>query len=322
MFNNVTIIGGGVLGTQIGLICAYTGHQVTFWLRSESSIGRTQPRIAYYSNAMLEALEKSKQVLGSPFANKLVPHGLIPDATKVTAADIDAMKETAAKNFKENVRITLDLPEALKDADIVIEAMSEDPKAKIDIYRKMNGLIPEKTILCTNSSTLLPSQFAEYTGCPERYLAMHFANNIWAQNTAEIMGHPGTSKEAFEQVIAFAKDINMVPIPIYKEQPGYVLNSLLVPFLTSALELWANGVADPETIDATWCIATGAPLGPFRIIDVVGLDTCLAIEKMKPDYPDPNSISRKIADGLQKKIDAGETGVVKGRGFYTYDNKK
>ena len=87
---------------------------------------------------------------------------------------------------------------ALADADVVIEAMAEDPKAKIAIYTDMKDLLPEKTVLLTNSSTLLPSTFASYTGRPEKYLALHFANTIWKNNTAEVMGHPGTDPEIFK----------------------------------------------------------------------------------------------------------------------------
>lgn len=88
-------------------------------------------------------------------------------------------------------------------------------------------MAPEKTIFARNSSTLLPSQFAEATGRPKKFLALHFANEIWKNNTAEIMKHPGTDSKVFDEVIDFAKAIGMVPLPLHKEQPGYILNSLL-----------------------------------------------------------------------------------------------
>ena len=178
-FKKVVIIGGGVLGTQIGLMSAYTGHDTTLWLRSEGSVGRTQPKVEQYSAAMIADLEAAKQLIGNPMGALLYPRGLIRSWEGCTAEGIDELIATAKKNFKELFRMELDLAKALEDADIVIEAMAENPEQKIDMYEKMKGLIPEKAILCTNSSTLLPSTFAEYTGRPEKYCALHFANTIW-----------------------------------------------------------------------------------------------------------------------------------------------
>lgn len=133
--------------------------------------------------------------------------------------------------------------------------------------------MPEKTVLVTNSSTLLPSKFAKYTGKPEKYLALHFANSIWKNNTAEIMAQPATSDEAFQAVMVFAEQIRMVPLPVRKEKSGYLLNSMLVPLLFSAMDLYVNGISDPESIDRAWALGTGAPKGPFHILDTVGLTT-------------------------------------------------
>ncbi|MGI5888863.1 MAG: 3-hydroxyacyl-CoA dehydrogenase [Oscillospiraceae bacterium] len=321
MLKNVTIVGGGVLGTQIGLMAAYTGHEVTFWLRSEGSIGRTRPKIELYSKMMLEDLEKSKALIGNPMGAYVYPRGLIRDWKSVTAEKIDELEAGARDAFANHVHITLDLAEALKDADIVIEAMAEDPKQKTEMFKKMAGLLPEKTILCTNSSTLLPSQFAEYTGRPEKFLALHFANTIWKNNTAEVMGHPGTDPEIYKKVVAFADEINMVPLQLHKEQPGYILNSMLVPFLDAAMMLWAKEVADPQTIDLTWKLATSAPAGPFQILDIVGVQTAYNIAIMNPKASDPNSVEAKIVSKLKEMIDKGETGINAGKGFYDYSKK-
>lgn len=318
MFNKVVVAGGGVLGTQIGLMCAYTGHDVTFWLRSEGSIGRTQPKIDRYSALMLEDLKAAKALVGNPMGSFLYPRGMIKAWEGTTPDTIDALVKQGEENFKNNVHIELDLAKALADADIVIESMSEDPQAKIDVYEQMKDLLSEKTILVTNSSTLLPSTFAEHTGRPAKYCALHFANTIWKNNTAEVMGHPGTDPEVYKQVVAFAADINMVPLELHKEQPGYILNSMLVPFLSAAQALWANEVADPETIDRTWQLATSAPAGPFKILDIVGLETAYNINQMKPDAQTEGSVTNRIGKLLKEKIDKGETGVNAGKGFYDY----
>ena len=182
----------------------------------------------------------------------------------------------------------------------------------------MKDLLPAKTVLLTNSSTMLPSTFAGYTGRPEKYLALHFANTIWKNNTAEVMGHPGTDPEIYKQTVAFADEINMIPLQLHKEQPGYILNSMLVPFLSAAQALLATGVADFETIDKTWELATGAPAGPFKILDIVGLETAYNINQMKPDAQTEGAVSNLIGKLLKEKIDRGETGVNNGIGFYDY----
>lgn len=317
-FDKVVIIGGGVLGTQIGLMSAYTGHDTTFWLRSEGSIERTQPKIDQYSSAMLADLEGAKALIGNPMGGFLYPRALIRTWEGTTAEDIDALAAAAKTNFAEKVHLELDLAKALENADIIIEAMAENPDQKIAMYEQMKDLIPEKTILCTNSSTLLPSTFAEHTGRAEKYCALHFANTIWKNNTGEVMGHPGTDPEVYNQVVAFADEINMIPLQLHKEQPGYILNSMLVPFLSAAQGLWANGVADPETIDLTWRLATGAPKGPFQILDIVGLTTAYNINQMKPEAQQEGTIVWKIGQLLKEKIDKGETGITAGKGFYEY----
>ena len=200
----------------------------------------------------------------------------------------------------------------------MIEAIAEDPAQKTAFYKELAGHLPENAIVVTNSSTLLPSMFADATGRPAKYLALHFANEIWRNNTAEVMGHPGTEQAAFDAIVEFAAAIGMVPLPLHKEQPGYILNSMLVPFLNSAQALYATGVAEPETIDKTWMLATGAPLGPFRILDIVGLTTAYNIVSMNPQANDPDSVPGKIAALLKERIDAGKTGINAGEGFYKY----
>ena len=318
MLKKVTVAGGGVLGTQIGLMCAYTGHDVTFWLRSEGSIERTKPKIKRYSDLMLADLEGAKKLIGNPMGKMLYPRGMIKTWDGITAEKIDELLAEGRKNLDENVHIEIDMAKAVADADIVIESMSEDPEAKIAVYNQMKDLLPEKTILVTNSSTMLPSRFAEYTGRPAKYLSLHFANTIWKNNTAEVMGHPGTDADIYKKVVEFAAEINMVPLQLHKEQPGYILNSMLVPFLAAAQALWANEVSDPATIDLTWQLATGAPAGPFKILDIVGLETAYNIHIMNPRSKDENSTEYKICKLLKEKIDKGETGVNAGKGFYDY----
>ena len=308
---NVVVAGGGVLGSQIAFQSAYKGFNVKVWLRSEGSIERAKPKFERWKNVYLQTLEAMKT---NPAA---YARGLA-DSPELSDEQIEALKAQVEK-AAESIVLTTSYDEAFGDADLVIEAIAEEPKQKIELYTEMQKHLPERTIVCTNSSTMLPSQFAEYTGRPAKYLALHFANEIWKNNTAEVMGHPGTDPAAYEQVAEFAGKIGMIPLRLKKEQPGYILNSMLVPFLTAAESLFANGVADPETIDKTWMLATGAPVGPFRILDIVGLVTAHNIVVMNPQASDPETTPGKIAATLKKYIDEGKTGVNAGEGFYKYE---
>lgn len=307
---NVVVAGGGVLGSQIAFQTAYKGFSVTIWLRSKGSIERAQPKLDYLLETYLSTLEAMK-------TDKSAYYRGLADTPDLTTEQVDTLKDNA-RRAHESLKLTTSYEDAVKDADIVIESIAEDPEQKISFYKNLAPYLPEKTIICTNSSTMLPSTFAQYTGRPDRYLALHFANQIWQNNTAEIMGQSQTSKESYDAIVQFAADIAMVPLELHKEQPGYILNSMLVPLLNAAQNLWANEVADPETIDKTWVLGTGAPYGPFRILDVVGLTTAYNIAIMDPRSKDPETVQAKATAKLKAMIDKGKTGAAAGEGFYRY----
>lgn len=217
----------------------------------------------------------------------------------------------------KNLTFTDDLKAAVDDVDYVIEALPEVLTVKEKFYKQLSQLAPEKTIFASNSSTMIPSQLVKFVDRPAKFLNMHFANKIWMCNVAEIMGTKQTDPAVFQEVVDFAKAIKMVPIEIKKEQPGYVLNSLLIPFIVSALNLWVKGVADPETVDKDWMISTGSPVGPFIMVDIVGLRTVQNI--MQGLYKQmKNPMFKEIGDHLQPMIDDGKVGVEAGQGFYSY----
>ncbi|MAT17407.1 MAG: 3-hydroxybutyryl-CoA dehydrogenase [Leifsonia sp.] len=277
----VTVLGTGVLGSQIAYQTAFHGFEVTAWDIDDAAVAAAHTRFA----------------------------GL----AATYDAEVDGAKDGKSAAALERITVTSDLADAVKDADLVIEAVPENPAIKTDTWTKVGELAPEKTIFATNTSTLLPSSFMEATGRPEKFLALHYANRIWAMNTAEIMGTSKTDAAVFDTVVEFATEQGMVPIPLKKEQPGYVLNSLLVPLLNAASALLVNEVAEPETIDATWRIGTGAPLGPFQIFDVVGLTTAYNVSVMGDET------SKKFAELVKRDyIDQGKLGVATGEGFYRY----
>ena len=247
-----------------------------------------------------------------------LPRGLAPNSGSLTESDIDKLLEATEKAYKEMV-LTTSFEEACKDTDLVIESMAENPEAKKEFYKALDPHLEEKTIVATNSSSMIPSQFRDCLSRPEKYLAIHFANNIWISNTAEIMGHDGTDKDAYEDVAKFASDIKMIPLRLTKEQPGYILNSMLIPFLNAGQMLLAKEVADPATIDLTWRLGTGSPYGPFQILDIIGLNTALNVVSNDPLSKDPGTVQGKIKAVLEKYISEGKTGINAGEGFYKYN---
>lgn len=306
-FKNVVVAGGGVLGSQIAFQAAYCGFNVTIWLRSEGSIGRTQPKIDKLRQTYVDAIEAMADGSGPWCAG-------IADSDKPLDRDACLARVDAAYN---GLKLELNMARAVADADLVIESMAEDPKAKIEFYEKLAPLLPEKTVIATNSSTLLPGQFAKNTGRPAKYVALHFANSIWKNNTAEVMGHDGTGAAVFDEMIEFANQIRMIALPVRKEKNGYLLNSMLVPWLLSGMDLWASGVSDPKSIDIAWEHGTGAPKGPFRVIDTVGLNTAYNIVMQYQGVPGLlNPLFKKmmlpynykaIAKLLKGMIDRGES---------------
>lgn len=314
---NVVVAGGGVLGSQIAFQSAYCGANVTIWLRSEGSIGRTQPKLDNLKKTYIKAIEDMANGTG--------------DWCPGIADSDNFDKDVCLKKVEEaysSLKLELDMKKAVADADIVVESMAENEKDKIAFYQKLAPLMPQKTILVTNSSTLLPSMFAKYTGRPDKYLSLHFANSIWKNNTAEIMCQDQTDKKYFDEVLEFANDIRMIGLPVNKEKSGYLLNSMLVPFLLSGLDLYVSGVSDPKSIDIAWTRGTGAPKGPFQIFDTVGLNTAYNIVHQYQSVPGllspllkkmmmPYNF-KKMEKVLKEYIDAGKLGMSSGEGFYKY----
>lgn len=307
----IVVMGGGVLGTQIAFQVAYCNFDVTIWLRSKESISRTKKKLDSVKSSYIEAIE-----LMNKDKNPMTWSMGISSYDKF---DYKKCLDKVEDTYK-NIKLELDINAALADADLVIESMSEDFEAKKELYKKIAPILPEKTILVTNSSTLLPSKLAKYTNREDKFLALHFANSIWKNNTAEVMRHKKTSDYAFNEVIKFAKKIQMVALPIQKEKSGYLLNSMLVPFLFSALDLYVNGISDVKSIDDAWVLGTSSPKGPFEILDTVGINTAYEIVKMYtkvPSFLAPYNF-KGMAKLLKQYIDEGKLGKSTKEGFYKY----
>lgn len=275
----VSVLGTGVLGSQIAFQTAFSGFPVVAYDISEEALAAARTRFEH-----LAATYRAEVTGGAQGADAALAR----------------------------LTLTTDLAAAAA-SDLVIEAVPEVLSLKQDLYAKLGAAAPAGTIFATNSSTLLPSDLADATGRADRFLALHFANRVWRFNTAEIMGTERTDPAVVSEVESFAEAIGMVPIVLHKEKAGYVLNSLLVPLLNAAMGLASGGYADVEDIDKTWRIATGAPLGPFQILDIIGLNTPYNILTHGP------AGNAEIAAWLKENyIDKGHMGVGTGQGFYTY----
>lgn len=286
LLNNVVVAGGGVLGSQIAYQSALKGKQVTIY-----DINQVE-------------LSKSKQRINKLFDDYHHDIGLTKEQFNAGLANL---------SFTDNIK------QATANADLVIEAIPEKLEIKEEFYKQLSKVAPASTIFASNSSTLTPSMMVKVVDRPSKFINLHFANRIWLFNTAEIMGTDQTSNETRRSVIDYAKQIGMVPIVLKKEQPGYILNSLLVPLEIAALKLWATGVADPATIDKDWIISTGAKMGPMATMDMIGLRTpyYVGLQYLKT-HDDP--VSKLTMQKMKEMIDNGHSGKDDGQGFYSYPN--
>ena len=283
---NITLLGAGVLGGQIAWHSAFRGKSVVVYDLYEEGLENCRTAQQTYAHIYMQDLNAS---------------------------------EGEIEETRSRLTFTTDLAAAVAGADLVIEAVPEIPQVKIDVYREMAQHLPPHTLIATNSSTLLPSQFAESTGRPEKYCALHFANLIWSMNIGEIMAHPTTADETLIAVTQFAIEIGMVPIPVQKEQNGYVLNTMLVALANAAQTLVTNGVATPEVVDRTYMIMNrGCAMGPCGLLDVVGMTT---IHNIFSYWGNENKDQQmlKNAQYIQRRfLDKGLLGLSTGEGYYKY----
>jgi 3-hydroxybutyryl-CoA dehydrogenase len=280
----VTVLGSGVLGGQIAWHSAFKGKTVAVYDIAQDAIERCRAAHDKYAAIYLSDVGAS-------------------------VADITATRQ--------RLTFTTDLAAAVAQADLVIEAVPEIPDVKTAVYQQMAGLLPPGTLVATNSSTLLPRDFASATGRPGKFCALHFATTIWAMNFAEIMAHPGTARETLTEVTEFAVEIGMLPIPVRKEQSGYVVNTWFVPLLNAAQTLVTNGIATAEDVDRTYMIG-GTSVGPLGMMDMVGMKTVYDVLSYWGRKNGDAQMSAN-ADYVKKNfLDHGWLGLQTGKGYYDY----
>ena len=281
----ITILGAGNMGQQIGVQCAIKGFDVTMFDISRDVIDQSFQRI-----------------------RKLLRYFI----------KLGKISENEADEAIGRIKGTADEKEAALDSDIISESVPEDLDLKRKVFFDFNTLCPEHTIFTTNTSTLLPSSFADATGRPERLVALHF-HDIRVTNIVDVMPHPGTSREVIDIVCKFAEKIGQIPVVLKKENPGYMFNHMLTSLFDSAQTLAANGVASIEEIDRSWMGVLRMKIGPFGIMDSVGIDTVWRVTDNLAR--EENNIQKaKNAGFLKEYMDKGYLGQKAGRGFYSYPN--
>ena len=280
----VGIVGSGTMGSGIAEVAAKNGYEVV--LRSRSQQG---------ADKMVKGLEKSlgKQV----------------DKGRLSAEDRDA---TLGR-----VSGVTDLGE-LADCDIVIESVVEDLDIKKGLFADLDKICGEHAILATNTSTLPVVDMAVATSRPGQVVGIHFFNPAPMMGLVEVVRAITSSDETVEAALAFAKSCGKDPIEV-RDVAGFVVNALLFPYLNSAVRLLERGVADQDDIDSAMKAGANMPMGPFALIDLVGVDVTVAIlDALHAENPDP---FLQPAAHLRRMLAAGRLGRKSGQGFYDYSKR-
>ena len=280
-FQKIGVLGSGIMGSGIAEVAAAAGATVIVRSRSQAT-----------ADAMLAGLEKSlaRQV----------------EKEKRTQEDADALRQ--------RVSATTSLAD-LHDCDLVIESVVEDLAVKKALFNELDRAVHHTAILATNTSTLSVIDLAMETSRPERVCGVHFFNPAPAMSLVEIVRPLCASDETIDAVTAFAETCGKEPV-VVKDQAGFIVNALLFPYLNNAIRLLDQSVATKEGIDTAMRGGCGFRMGPFALLDLVGLDTSLAIlDALYAEFADPNFNAVPL---LRRMVSAGLLGRKSGAGFYDY----
>ena len=282
--NNITVLGAGTMGNGIAHVFAQNNFKVN--LVDISS----------------EALE---------------------NAIKTISKNLDRMvaKEKISEDDKNstlnNLSTTNSIENGVKEADLVVEAATENTSLKIKIFKELDELCPEKTILATNTSSISITKIAAVTNRPEKVIGMHFMNPVPVMKLVEVIKGYSTSSTVLEEIMSLSKKLGKVPVEV-NDYPGFVANKILMPMINEAIITLYEGVAGVEEIDTVMKLGMAHPMGPLQLADFIGLDVCLAILNVLQDgFGNPKYAPCPL---LVNMVTAGKMGVKSGEGFYEWSH--
>ena len=281
--NKIAVLGGGVMARGIAQVFAEKGYETTIWVIS---------------------LEKESQeyIIGS------IEKSLKRAVSKKTISEGDM------KNTLKKIRVTEHLDD-LSDSDLIVEAIVEDIDLKKHVFKKLDELCKDNTIIATNTSSLSITEISSATHRPDRVIGMHFFNPAPVMKLVEIIRGMATSQETFDFVKGLSLAIGKEPVEV-AEAPGFVVNRILIPMINEASFILQEGIASVEDIDTAMKFGANHPMGPLALGDLIGLDVCLAI--MDVLYNETGDNKYRASSTLRKYVRAGWLGRKTGRGFYNY----
>lgn len=278
------VIGAGQMGNGIAQVAAQTGLQVIMHDIKEE-----------YAQKGLKAIDKN--------LSRNVTKGRITEAEK--------------EEILSRIQLTTDL-EAVKDADIVVEAATENMEIKTKIFKTLDEFAPPHTILASNTSSLPITEIAAVTSRPEKVIGMHFMNPVPVMKLVEVIRGLATTDEVYKIVEDLSLKMGKTPVEV-NDFPGFISNRVLLPMINEAIYAVYEGVAKPEAVDQVMKLGMNHPMGPLQLADFIGLDTCLSIMEILHDGLGDSKY--RPCPLLRKYVKAGWLGKKTGRGFYTYEEK-
>ncbi|MFC4770275.1 3-hydroxyacyl-CoA dehydrogenase family protein [Effusibacillus consociatus] len=281
----ILVVGAGAMGSQIAMVCALAGYQVT--LQDVSN----------------ESLLKAKDALQGHMKRRV-------EKGRLTQAQVD--EAFARLTFADN------LEQVAREADFVIEAIIEKLDVKRELFSELDRLTPAHAILATNSSTIVSSKVADATKRPDRVCNMHFFNPALVMELVEVVRNPHTSQETVDTTIELTRKIGKIPIVLQKEISGFVANRILGAMMDEAVSLYEQGIASVEDIDLACLKALNHPIGPFALMDLTGIDVNYYVRMQRMEETGNPEAGPKKA--VIEKFEKGELGRKTGKGWYDYTN--
>jgi 3-hydroxybutyryl-CoA dehydrogenase len=282
MIKQVGVLGAGQMGGGIAHVFAQAGYEVVLFDIAPAQLEKS-----------LKGIEKN---LGRQ-------------------AEKGAVEAAAIPGILGRIRATQQM-EDLSGCDIAIEAVTEREELKLDIFRKLDGIVKKGAILASNTSSIPITRIAAVTGRPEKVIGMHFMNPVPVMKLVEVIRGIATSDETFRTTADLVENLGK-EMAVSADYPGFIVNRILIPMINEAAFALFEGVASAEDIDKGMKLGTNQPMGPLTLADFIGLDTCLAImEVLYSGFKDPKYRPCPL---LAKMVEAGRLGRKTGHGFYKYD---